>query len=753
MKRPLVALIALFVAVVASGQTCFRVVQEVSREGISGGAVWCTNGNGPWYTDADGRVCIPVTCDSVRIEKPGYQFTRARVQVAEAQGYVGMPYAESTLLKEVVIEHWPRKRDRRALAATGTLDSTLIAGFERGSLRGAAQWMPGVQWDERGHGGSARLSIRGSLLRSPYGVRGVKVYWGPFPLTLADGSTPLELLDPLMVGSMDITRSVGSPMYGSAPSGLLLGGAPFRSAPGADASVEATGGSNGYYRLGALARTNKGGGTFTAGMVHQRNNGYRQQESSARDQAFIASSFAYKKSVTRVFLTWQKTAWDLPGSVDATTAEQDPRAARPYSVFLDAHLEKEQLIGGVANELRLGEHLYARSGVHVQRIDKTNPYGTSAENCGYKEETIRAVGARLSIGGDKLFLLPTAWDLGMEALAERDHLRELDYVDKVIGDIKLNGDTRVANLNAFATTVTRLGRKTTLHAGLGMERTNYDHNDHVAGTLSKRTTVPQLLPYAGLEQALGAGYQVHLRYAESVSRATVWEFLGSSGSFNSALRGEHVREWELGFSNAIAEVPMRAEFTVYHRLVDDVIMQHANFDGGTYFDNEDQALIAGCELLVQGPAYQGGTQRVDLLASMAITATDLRREDPFAGELSLGDIPGIPVITAGLLARENGIGLKRLGLEAGARLIGSTPTGGVATKDKHVEHARFSYLFSGKMADVSVFVHCENLLDTRYSSWIQVNDPGGRYYNPAPGRSVFFGARLTFGSQKARQAD
>ncbi len=410
-------------------------------------------------------------------------------------------------------------------------------------------------------------------------------------------------------------------------------------------------------------------------------------------------------------------------------------------------------MGGLANELRLGEHLTVRSGVHAQMIDKINPYGTSAANCGYKEETVRAMGARLSMGSDRLFGLRTAWDLGIEALTERDHLREFNYVDKVLGDIKVNGDTRVANLNAFATTVTRLGKNTTLHAGAGAERTDYDHDDHVAGTLSKRTTEPQLLPYAGLEQTVRGGYRFHLRYAESVSRATMWELLGSSGQFNPRLRGERVREWELGISNEPSEHPVRADLNVFHRVVNDLIQQFQDSDGLTSYSNQSRALIAGLELLVRGPVHETGPQRVDLLASVAITATDLRWTDPVAGDASLGDIPGIPLITAGLMARTNGVVLKRLGTEAGARLTGSVPTGGPATKDQHVEHVRVSYLFKGTSADISVFVHCENLLDNRYSAWIQVNDPGSRYFNPAPGRSFSFGVRLTFNSQKAKSAD
>ena len=135
MKRPLVALMGLAVALAGSGQSCFRVVQESSHDGLAGCAVWCADGKGPWWTDAGGKVCIPVRCDSVRIEKAGYPITWASVVVAEAKGTVEVGYAASTLLKEVVIEHWPRKRDRHALAATGTVDSALIAGFERSEER------------------------------------------------------------------------------------------------------------------------------------------------------------------------------------------------------------------------------------------------------------------------------------------------------------------------------------------------------------------------------------------------------------------------------------------------------------------------------------------------------------------------------------------------------------------------------------------------------------------------------------------
>lgn len=747
MTRALIVLSLLLLAGVRlTGQTCFTVSGPDGRA-VREGTVQCIGQVHTQAIDSLGGVCVQWPCDSMRIVVGGFAPRTLSLEEARITGvvFLDQPTGE---LNEVVVEPWPHERDRHALASTAVLDSTLTADFERSSLRGSAQWAPGVQWDERGHGGSPRLSIRGSMARSVYGTRGVKAYWGPFPITLADGSTPIELLDPLLVGSLDIGRSVGNPNYGSAPSGLVLAGGPFREGPGIDAMVEATGGSFGYYRLGALGRTNKNGTSLTVGVVHQRNTGYRQQESSARDQVFLTAAYRYKRTSTRVFATWQNAGWDLPGSVDEQTMMSAPRTANPYSILVDAHIEKQQLMTGVSNELRLGG-ITVRTGVHGQMIDKTNPYGTSPLNCGYKEETARALGARLTIGADRLFTLPLAWNIGLEALSERDHLRELYYTNGIKGDIKLNGDTRISNLNAFATTVARLGRTTTLHAGVGLERTGYDHTDEMRRTRAERETSPVVLPYSGVEQDIGQGYRLRLRYAESISRATVWELLGADGTLSDQLRGERVREWELGADNAGSGGPVRADVSLYHRLVKDMITQRPGYnDGPAIYDNADQASIMGMELLVNGPVITRERARMEVLGTCTVSASDLRNNGQ-----SEGDIPGVPLLMAGLLVRTDGILLRGLGLEAGARMTSGMATGGAATDPTHVEHLRVSWRTPQRAMGLSVFVHVENLLDTRYSGWITTNAPGGRYYNPAPARSVFFGVRLHLASGPEHSSD
>ena len=73
------------------------------------------------------------------------------------------------------------------------------------SLVPAMNTVAGVGMEERSPG-SYRLSIRGSLLRSPFGVRNIKIYIDDVPLTDATGNTYLNLLDPNHLQSAEIIK-------------------------------------------------------------------------------------------------------------------------------------------------------------------------------------------------------------------------------------------------------------------------------------------------------------------------------------------------------------------------------------------------------------------------------------------------------------------------------------------------------------------------------------------------------------------
>ena len=88
------------------------------------------------------------------------------------------------------------------------------------SLVPAFNTVAGVRMEERSPG-SYRLSIRGSLLRSPFGVRNVKIYWADMPLTDAGGNTYLNLIDPNSISTAEILKGPAGSVYGAGTGGVV----------------------------------------------------------------------------------------------------------------------------------------------------------------------------------------------------------------------------------------------------------------------------------------------------------------------------------------------------------------------------------------------------------------------------------------------------------------------------------------------------------------------------------------------------
>ena len=81
--------------------------------------------------------------------------------------------------------------------------------------------VPGVRMEERSPG-SYRLSIRGSLLRSPFGVRNVKVYMDEFPLTDASGNTYINFLDVNSITGVEVLKGPDGSLFGANSGGVVL---------------------------------------------------------------------------------------------------------------------------------------------------------------------------------------------------------------------------------------------------------------------------------------------------------------------------------------------------------------------------------------------------------------------------------------------------------------------------------------------------------------------------------------------------
>src|SRR5437763_17140724 len=89
------------------------------------------------------------------------------------------------------------------------------------SIVPATNSIPGARTEERSPG-SYRISFRGSTLRSPFGVRNVKVYLDGIPFTDPGGNTYLTQLAPFAMYSLEFIQAPAGSLYGAATGGALL---------------------------------------------------------------------------------------------------------------------------------------------------------------------------------------------------------------------------------------------------------------------------------------------------------------------------------------------------------------------------------------------------------------------------------------------------------------------------------------------------------------------------------------------------
>ncbi|MFX5793353.1 Plug domain-containing protein, partial [Acinetobacter baumannii] len=87
-----------------------------------------------------------------------------------------------TSLQEVVVHSFQQQvKWKEAAASVAVISSKELDRFSIPSLVPVFNTVAGVRMEERSPG-SYRIAIRGNLLRSPFGVRNLKIYWNGLPI-------------------------------------------------------------------------------------------------------------------------------------------------------------------------------------------------------------------------------------------------------------------------------------------------------------------------------------------------------------------------------------------------------------------------------------------------------------------------------------------------------------------------------------------------------------------------------------------
>jgi iron complex outermembrane receptor protein len=325
--------LSVFCALKISGQYIFKgnVLGGMDNKPLQGATV-IFGKNVVAVTDSNGVFAFdsPTEKASVAFSHSGYQ--QVSGTYAARQDLVIILYPQNTLLSEMIVKAFERNTELKNIPATVTLlGKKDLERYSNTSVLPAVNTVPGVKMDERSPG-SYRLSIRGNLLRSPFGVRNVKVYWNGIPFTDANGNTYLNQLSYGNVGKIEIIKGPGGSMYGAGTGGVVLLSSPATGLKENSISLNTLAGSYGLAEMSMAYRKESDNTNYTLQYTHQQSDGWRDHTNTRKDVANYRGNFYVntKQSVsTNIF--YSDLYYQTPGGLTQAQLAANPRQARPAS--------------------------------------------------------------------------------------------------------------------------------------------------------------------------------------------------------------------------------------------------------------------------------------------------------------------------------------------------------------------------------------------------------------------------------------
>lgn len=266
-------------------------------------------------------------------------------------------------LETVVVRAYEQNRKLLDIAApVSFITRTQLERFNNTGILPAMNTTAGVRMEERSPG-SYRLNIRGSSLRSPFGVRNIKVYWNNIPFTDPGGNTYLNQLGFYNINSIEIIKGPASSLYGAGTGGAIL----VKSLPATwkpHVSVNYLAGSFNQHLVNTSLQWGSTPFQNNISYTHHESNGYRVQSNMRRDVLTYESNISTSdKNQLNVFFLYGDLYYQTPGGLTKTQYEINPKAARPPAgsfagaAEAQAAIYQKMFLLGLSNRFQFNSHL------------------------------------------------------------------------------------------------------------------------------------------------------------------------------------------------------------------------------------------------------------------------------------------------------------------------------------------------------------------------------------------------------------
>lgn len=635
-------------------------------------------------------------------------------------------------------------------ASVSAIDKAQLGLQPDNSFVSALNSVPGVRAEERSPG-SYRLSIRGSLLRSPFGIRDVKIYYDEIPLTDAGGNSYLNAVDINSINHIEILKGPDGSLFGANSGGVVLLSPVNWRSDSSFVSLGLNGGSYGLIHDNATIQQKSGNNLLNLSQGYETYHGYRQNSDMHRQFVQAADQWNYSgKDELRVLGFYSDLHYETPGGLTFAQYQTMPRSARLPTKFVPGAIQQKiaigtkMLLGGVANELHINDRLRNVLSVFGSYVDFSNPFITN-----YEQRYEGTYGLRTYFELNSKPQTDYGWKINLGLEWQQTNSDINNYGNRAgVRDTAQTLDKIHTNQHFFFTRyVFDLYNRWHAEAALSLNFYNYKFRNMYPNAetgFTDRDFTAQLMPRVALSYDVTNNFIWRASISRGYSTPTTAEIRPTDNVINTGLQAENGWNYETGFRLRNTDQTMFLDASVFYYVLHNAILLHINPDETETYLNSGGTRQPGFELYFSDWLIR--QRSTSFIRGMQFNESVTFDKFTFNGNNDGKQLTGVPgqVFVSSLQLKFPERIYLYLEHNYTAR-IPLTDANTVFADHYNLVQAKAGWQFvANRKSKFEIYAGVGNLLNEKYSLGNDLNAVGNRYYNPAPLRNYYIGFNAGF---------
>jgi iron complex outermembrane receptor protein len=644
----------------------------------------------------------------------------------------------------------------RTPASVGILNSNSADFSNKTSLVSGFNSLSGVRMEERSPA-SYRINIRGSSLRSPFGVRNVKVYWNNIPVTDPGGNTYFNQFAFNNFSSIQVYKGPASSLYGAGTGGLIL----MESLPRESlqknklpaANIEYMGGSYDLQNVFASIAFGENQNQALVTYAHNSSDGYRNHSRMRRDNAsFVSSNKLSEKQQLTTSVLFTDLFYETPGGLTKAEYDANPKAARPAAGgqpsadAAKAAIYQKNILVGVQQLYSFNEYFKNSTALYAAFAQIKNPTFRN-----YERRNEPHFGGRTSFSFNKQFDKTKFQLIGGGELQEGYFNTQVSKNKQGNPDtLQTNDDVRYSNYSLFLQADADFDTKWFITAGvsLNQSKVTITRLNKYPVTPQSRTYGNEWSPRVALLRKLTKDFTIYGSISKGFSPPTVAEVLPSTGVISTFLEAEEGVNYEIGLKGYALKGRLYLEVDGFYFKLNNALVVRKDSTNADYYVNAGDAKQRGIEVTANYNQIFTSNVFHRFGFNAAYTFSDFKYGEFKKDTISYTGkyLPGVPVQSLALQAQiESKQGIYLRANCSLASKIYLNDANSAQADPYHLVGVRAGFNFNvHSRMKLNIYAGVDNVLDETYSLGNDINAAGGRYYNAAPKRNYYAGLAINF---------